>query len=494
MEAKAKEDEQWLEKRENSFLLSLATLQLGNRLWDSRKDSDRAAEYHRETLTKGHFPFHECVAALERYWIVDNWDYILAFLKAMLKHDETWLPYLDDLIHEFDRRWDYQHQGIGLPSLLAGAADGTASDDGWDIVTQFFERMVQATLGSTSNPEPESNPAPNPSFRCRILLESANTLAKATTDKPNWESREKKCLDTRATIIHEYSQEIPAETVNLELRNYLARVTLDRAFRPSTNPPPAQGSNPPPPQTTFQTLQDFLEPNYEQKALLRSPVPACCLIRYHHRLVQKQPQPAEHTTVVQSLTRMIVQLSLDILSDDDLSNDNYGLFILARLLTSMEDVENTRVVWAMRNWGNIQKKRRWEEWNDANNLKVKEREQDTVEEGQPGENGRRTSQIVQGDDDDQSTVTVAAPESGDSNPPQSNDNGLDHPNPPPSTPSKQTAPLPPANLNPAPPAPEYPRPIRLLRWPLRSMVDRRRRAHVHVRRLRRCRPIRPGVF
>ncbi|KAI0973487.1 hypothetical protein F4678DRAFT_426890, partial [Xylaria arbuscula] len=318
-------DEFWMTSSNNTALLARITFDLGNKLWELG-DFTTAALTHRESLGYDYVHFSAYSKVLSRYQEGEKWDEFIAFIDTLNQKSDIWDAYFDELVNEFiitllDTDSD----------RLAIAADITGR---WDVIERFF--AIAMDIGSKQQ-----------AYELLFLLreEFARTLelTGGTVD-------EKTVINTRVAALESIkahpSDTLPQARV-YSMTDSLARIYLDKAFQPNTSEERAESLG--------MSMSTLLPDTSDSIDVWGNITTVCCIIRYHHKRNTKSG-PAKHWI------GRIVRAGIELLSDSDEENDSYAFGLLGRLFATLEDDENHKITWNMRNAIQARDLAKWDEW------------------------------------------------------------------------------------------------------------------------------------
>ncbi|KAI1338801.1 hypothetical protein F5Y15DRAFT_385383 [Xylariaceae sp. FL0016] len=319
-------DKEWILDGANSSLLARITLDLGNSLWQLGKDDDEAARIHRESLEYDYVHFKGYASILQEYRRRQRWDGFIAFMEALNDAREVWEMYFDELVNEFIVDVIFKD-----PSILAEAADATHR---WDVVEIFF--TIATDIGTQ-----------NEAYDLLFLLREgfARTMAHAAGN-----THEDEVIAIRVSaleLIQKHHRDTLSRHAVVEIADSLAEIYLDKAFRPGVSEDQRESLG--------SSIAGLLPDTGDVLDVSTNTATVCCLVRYHFKRKSQ-------SRLAQDWQQRIVRTSLELLSDDDDENDDSAYRLLARLLTSIEDVATTRIAWNMRNLIQHEAQQRWEDW------------------------------------------------------------------------------------------------------------------------------------
>ncbi|KAH9988834.1 hypothetical protein F4779DRAFT_267706 [Xylariaceae sp. FL0662B] len=330
-------NETWLQDHANSSLLARITLDLGDRLWDLGQDYELAARTHRESLQLDYVHFLNYTDVLSRYQQRESWTEFIAFIETLNKNSQIWAAFFDELVNEFMINLVVQDS-----DMLALAADATGR---WDVIESFFTLAIDIGIQQEA-------------YGLLFILreEFARTLACAANAV-----HEDKVVAVRETALEDIKLH-PSDVISPHfidvVVNDLAVIYLDKSFDPnlSTDRVESYGSS----------LANLLPDISDSHDIMMNNIAVCCLIRYHHRL-------ESNSKLARDWLRRIVRAGLELLSDEDESNDDDAYWLLARLLTTIGDKTNTRIIWTMRNMIQYDARNKWQNymntWDSPTNAK-----------------------------------------------------------------------------------------------------------------------------
>ncbi|KAI0839945.1 hypothetical protein F5Y06DRAFT_18863 [Hypoxylon sp. FL0890] len=323
------DNDAWIKDSANSSLLARITLDLGDRLWDLGKDYPIAARTHRESLQYDYVHFKDYTKVLTRYHNSSAWAELIAFVEELNRTSETWAAYFDELVNEFV---------AGLTddedlNILAQAADATKR---WDVIEAFFTLAIDMGIQREAHD-------------LLFLLRDgfAKTLGHAEDG-----AQQDKVIAIQETALENIklhrSDSLSRHPID-EMMNALARTYLDKAFQPNLSIEKVD---------SYGSLIANLLPEPDASDgndLWANTIAVCCLIRYHHK---RKTDSKLARGWIDKIMREIIEL----LSDDDDDNDDSAYWLLARLLTTIEDTKNTRIAWTLRNMIQRDAVIKWEKW------------------------------------------------------------------------------------------------------------------------------------
>ncbi|KAJ3571506.1 hypothetical protein NPX13_g5354 [Xylaria arbuscula] len=318
-------DRNWMNDTANTALLARITFDLGNKLWQLG-DLATAAQTHRESFEYEYVHFSTYSTALSRYAEAQKWDEVIAFVDTLNLKPDIWDAYFDELVNEFI---------VGLldedSDLLAFAADTTGR---WDTIETFF--TIAIDIGSKQQ-------AYDLLFLLREEFARTLELTRNTVD-------EKTVINTRVAALESIkahpSDTLPRARV-YAMTDLLAQIYLNMAFQPNTSEEKAEALG-----TSMTTLLPDVSDGMDAWGNITT---ICCIIRYHYKR-------ATNSGPAKRWIERIVRAGLELLSDSDEDNDTYAYWLLGRLFVTVEDEENHKITWNMRNAAQAQDLARWEEW------------------------------------------------------------------------------------------------------------------------------------
>jgi len=329
MDVARSRQQSWLSDHANSSLLARTTLELGDRLWDVGDDSALAAKIHRESLEYDYTHFRDYVTILENYQQRAAWGEIIAFIEALNGARESWEAWYDELVNEFMVAVAYAKD-----NFLAKAADAT---ERWDVLEVFFTLAMD--LGMKRD-------ATNLLFIVQDAF--AKVLEAAAGDR-----HKDKILEVRSSalaMVKEHPDDnLPKETVSA-MTDSLAQTYLHLALEPNTTQAEAEVYG-----ERLASLSPQTDHQYDIWSII---IPVCCLIRFHAKR-------GTSTKLSTYWLHRIIRSSLEMLSDEDEDNDDIAYWVLSRILTTVGDRENARIVYNYRNSLQAQALKTWEEWKTA---------------------------------------------------------------------------------------------------------------------------------
>ncbi|KAI1420010.1 hypothetical protein F5Y12DRAFT_166438 [Xylaria sp. FL1777] len=318
-------DETWMSNSANTSLLARITFDLGNKLWELG-DFSSAARTHRESLDYDYVHFSAYAKVLSRYEEGQKWDEFIAFIYTLNEKRDVWDAYFDELINEFiiillD----------GDSNMLAHVADITGR---WDVIEKFFAIAIE--IGSEQQ-------AYDLLFLLREAFARTLELTRGTVD-------ERTVIHTRVAALESIKAH-PSDTLSQTrihaMTDVLAKIYLDKAFQPNTSDEVAESLG--------LSMSALLPDISDVMDAWGNITTICCIIRYHHKRNTKSG-PAKHWT------GRIVRAGIELLSDSDEDNDTYAFWFLGKLFATLEDDENHKITWNMRNLSQAQGVAKWDEW------------------------------------------------------------------------------------------------------------------------------------
>ncbi|OTB03693.1 hypothetical protein M426DRAFT_12405 [Hypoxylon sp. CI-4A] len=322
-------NEEWTKDHNNSSLLARITLDLGDRLWDLGKDRQLAAQTHRESLRYDYVHFKDYAKVLIKYQDGSAWDQVIAFLETLNSTTDTWAAFFDELVNEFITKLTTAEKA----NTLAQAADATKR---WDVIEAFF--TLATDLG-------EKRQAHDLLFSLRDSF--AKTLADATDNV-----QQDKIVTIQQTALEDiklhHSDSLSRHLID-EMTNTLATTYLDKAFQVDT---PVEKVE------SYGSLLANLLPEADASdgpELWMNTLTVCSVIRYHDKR-------KSDSKLAKGWIKRTIRASIELLSDEDEENDDVAFWLLARVLTTIEDAKNTRIAWTLRSLGQYEAQTKWEEW------------------------------------------------------------------------------------------------------------------------------------
>ncbi|KAI1387286.1 uncharacterized protein F4822DRAFT_406000 [Hypoxylon trugodes] len=338
MLSKAKKDiddirlnnKEWIDDHNNSSLLARITLDLGDRLWDLGADHKLAAETHRESLRYDYVHFKDYTKVLTRYQNREAWVELIAFIETLNDTSDTWAAYFDELVNEFV---------VGLTSddgsnALARAADATKR---WDVIEAFFTMAIDMGIRQEAHD-------------LLFLLRDgfARTLSNASNGTED--DQQDKVISIQETALEHiklhHSDSFSRHPIE-EMANSLAKTYLNKAFQ----------SNLPIERVDLygSLIENLLPDTSEVPDLWANSTMILSYIRYHHKR-------KSGSKLAKEWIRMMVRATIELLSDDDDENDNAAFWLLAALMTIIEDTHNARIACTMLNMEKYEALVKWESW------------------------------------------------------------------------------------------------------------------------------------
>ncbi|KAI3333475.1 hypothetical protein F4824DRAFT_503022 [Ustulina deusta] len=319
------QDETWMSHSANTSLLARITFDLGNKLWEFG-DFRSGARIHRESLQYDYVHFSAYGKMLYRYEEGEKWDEYIAFIDTLNEKSDVWDAYFDELINEFI-----------IPLLddasdvLAYVADITGR---WDVIQTFFTIAIK--IGSQQH-------AYDLLFLLREAFARTLEFTSGTVD-------EETVISTRAAALESIrahpSDMLPQARIDATTDS-LAQMYLDKAFQPNIPKERVESLG----LSMFALLPD----RNDAVVGWGNITTVCCIIRYHHKRGTKSGP-------VKRWIEKIVRAGIVLLSDSDVDNDTYAFWLLGKLFVTLEDDENHKITWNMRNASQAQEIAKWEEW------------------------------------------------------------------------------------------------------------------------------------
>ena len=380
----------WIDKSANSALLARITLKLGECLWETGKDYERAAKTHLESLEYNYVHFKDYGRIMQSYGKRQNWDMILDFLEAINNHKEIWAAYFDELVNEFLLEYIIDKES----DMIAQAADATGR---WDVVERFFEIGTDISRKSDA-------------YDLLFLLRDAfaRTLEGAANDL-----HRDKVIAVREAALHAIKAH-PSATLERkfidEVVDSLAQAYLELARQPSLAAEQVD---------RYGTLLESLIPETDDTYnIYLNSIPTCAVIRFHHRRQSTSKRATE-------FCQRIIQTSTELLSDEDEGNDVFAYWLLARLATVVGDVETMRVAWTMWNKVQHETEANWESWkaskeNAANGVNANDTPQTAAEQkpvaSQEGQKPKQAARPATAPSAEPAATTAAGKNGSDAKP------------------------------------------------------------------------------
>ncbi|KXJ97314.1 hypothetical protein Micbo1qcDRAFT_230007 [Microdochium bolleyi] len=314
----------WLEDHANSSLLARITLELGDRLWDSGEDQASAAQLHRQALQWDYTHFRDYVTILENYQQRAAWGEIISFIEALCQTKLLWEAWYDELVNEF-------MVALARPSgnFLAQAAEETGR---WDAVEEFFtiSRDTGAKRGAAN-----------------LLFVVQDSWAKTLEASPG-DQHKCRILSIRreALALVKQNPDDDLDSVSA-MTDSLAQAYLELALAPDTTAADADKYG-----EYLADLAPDIDHHYDIWSTI---IPVCALLRFHAKR-------GTQTKLSTYWLHRVLRASLEWLSDEDDDNDDVAYWILSRLLITVGDRENARIVYNLRNWLQMQALQAWEHW------------------------------------------------------------------------------------------------------------------------------------
>ncbi|KAJ2980296.1 hypothetical protein NUW58_g6982 [Xylaria curta] len=315
----------WMDNSSNTALLARITLDLGNKLWELG-EFDSAARTHRESLRYNYVHFSSYAKVLGRYQEREQWGEFIAFIETLNETSEIWDAYFDELVNEFivpllDEDSD----------VLALAADST---DRWDAIETFFTIGIEIGIKCQTY---------DLLFLLREGFARTLELTGRTVD-------EKAVISTRVAALESIKAH-PSDTLPqgriYAMTDLLAQIYLDKAFQPNTSNESIESLG-----SAMTALLPDVSDGMDAWGNIMT---ICCIIRYHFKRETKSGD-------AKRWIERIVRAGLELLSDSDEDNDTYAYWLLGRLFVAVEDDENHKITWNMRNAFQTQDIAKWEEW------------------------------------------------------------------------------------------------------------------------------------
>ncbi|KAI2626925.1 hypothetical protein GGS26DRAFT_144955 [Hypomontagnella submonticulosa] len=318
---------EWANNHANTALLARITLDLGDRLWDLGQDYQLAARTHRESLEQNYVHFKDYTKVITKYEEKDSWPEIIAFIETLNATSETWTAYFDELVNEF-----VGHLAITPETnVLAQAADATKH---WEVIEEFF--TIAIDIGNERGAHD-------------LLFLLKHGLAKTLSHAADG-SQEDKVIAIQETALQDiklnHTDSLSQQPVD-EMTNYLAGTYMRKAFEPNL---PIEKID------SYGSLIANLLPDInEMLDIWESNEAICYLIRYHHKRKTS-------SNLAKEWVQRIVRTAVELLADEDEENDDCAYWLLARVLTTVEDVKNSRIAWTLRNMFQSDALTKWQNW------------------------------------------------------------------------------------------------------------------------------------
>lgn len=307
-----------LEKKSN-VLLARVTMALGNRLWDMGEDRDLATQTHLECLSYGYCGFasrEKYSSILDRHTKISDFSRVLNFIDGVNKCWETWRPHVDEMVIDLiDSLSEWQD--------VAKAAD---NDQKWDVLEAWYNRMIEFCISDGFD---------------ELVFALRRYLA-GTRGESSDEARR----ESRITLYETALEGIKDSTQTKEnIGTYIIYMAVDNLAAAYAEKGFAPDSSSETVELYVSKLVGLLTFAENDEESLRAVTPVFCLVR-HHR------SNGNHADLTKAWTRKIMLEIIELLSDDDESDDYEAYIYLHQLLIALGDIENSRVAVAMLKWGN----------------------------------------------------------------------------------------------------------------------------------------------
>ncbi|KAH9907606.1 hypothetical protein F4778DRAFT_548298 [Xylariomycetidae sp. FL2044] len=318
------ENHLWLQDHSNSALLARITLDLGNFLWDRGNDRKVAAQLQRDSLQLDYVHWNQYAQhVLAKYHQHEAWNEFTAFFEALNSNSNNWAAYLEDLGDEFVKGW------MGWDAI-AQVADAT---ERWDAIETFFTLAIDLAAKQQT------------AYDLVFILRDG--FAKTLEASNNVD--EAKIVPLRRAAL-EHIRANPSKSMVrqrvTEMADALAKTYLSQALMPGSSAEEVVSIG-----SSLEWLVQDIEGIRQNNVNI-----LCCFIRYH------QKNKTESGKLAQDWIHTIARAGIELLSDDDEENDDFAYWLLARLLTTLGDAENLRIVWTLRNMLQQQSLLEWQNW------------------------------------------------------------------------------------------------------------------------------------
>lgn len=322
----------WMKDHANTSLLARITLDLGDRLWDLGQDYQLAARTHRESLKYDYVHFVNYTDVLNRYQKREAWAEFIAFIETLNDTSETWVAYFDELVNQFV----VNIITVRGSDMFAQAAIAT---NRWDVIEAFFTLAINIGIQKETH---------DLIFLLRDNF--AKTLAYSNSEE--FEDRVIAIQETALEHVKLHRTDSLSRPMIDAMANSLAQTYLDKAFQPNVSLEKVD---------QYGTLIANLLPDIGDLDISMNNGAICSLIRYHHKR-------QSNSDLAKECVQIIVRTGLELLSDADEENDNFAYLLLARLLTVVGDVKNTRITWTLRNMAQYVAQLKWQNWMTAGQI------------------------------------------------------------------------------------------------------------------------------
>lgn len=308
MQRAAKADPGWLDIKDRRPLLADLYFQLGNRLWSTGTDIDSATHFHLKCLK---YPSHDqsyrnFAIVFRDYRKAKVWTHVMNFLAELARNNDWTLESVHSLAN-------YLLRGYVFQKTVACAVKSTGR---WDVVESFFARIIRRL-------EQDSNSPSDALFWVRCSY--GRILSITGHDEDNLIHLWQKAIDDQQSGRNKHSSLTTDAMYNVV--NKLAPIYAKRGQAPNSTPKSVLGY-----------IMRLREMTKLSKEAWSNKTASCCLARLH--LVIGQEQEAKHAVTE------LIRSALEMLSDDDPSNDFDAMFyLLASVFATMNDEVQTRAAW-----------------------------------------------------------------------------------------------------------------------------------------------------
>lgn len=303
MERAAKSDPPWLDIEDRRSLLADLFLQLGNRLWSIGKELDLASRYHLKCLEYHDQSYINYADVLFGYGKAKAWTHVMDFLMELTRNDR-WTQSVHLFVYEL----------LNWQSFSDTVALAVKSTRRWDVIESLFPRVIKRLEES------------EPSFDALFIVRYSYgyILNTGGHDEDTAIHLWQKAIDDGQAGRYKYDSVTTDDLYNVV--NELAQLYSRRGQDPDSAP------------ESVGELIIRLEMMIKlSKETWRNTIASCCLARLH--LTIGQEKEAKHAVLE------LVRSALEMLSDDDPSNDGSALYLLASVFATMNDEVQTLAAW-----------------------------------------------------------------------------------------------------------------------------------------------------
>ncbi|KAF7550248.1 hypothetical protein G7Z17_g5864 [Cylindrodendrum hubeiense] len=300
-----------------SALLAKTTMALGNRMWDLGEDHDLAAHTQLECLLHGYCGIAKGAkysSILDRYTKKNDFDRVLAFLDGLNNCHQTWRPYVDEIVFDL--------QGCLVESQqIAEAADANQQ---WEVLETFYNSMIDSCVKDGFD---------------ELVFALRRFFAETLDESSNKARRENRVAiyETALEKINDNSEvkeSIGTFLIYLVVDN-LAAAYAEKAFALEANSETVE--------LYISKLTGLLAFAENDGKSLQALTPVCCLVKHNQ-------SNGHFADLTKTWTRKVMLEIIELLSDDDETNDYDAYFFLYQFLIALGDFKNSRVAVSMLKW------------------------------------------------------------------------------------------------------------------------------------------------